>query len=318
MPESKTQFDTELAKFDPQVAELKKIAETAKALTITDFKDKNQLKLVHDKRIELKQIRVNITKTGKALRDDANAFNKAVLLKEKEMVGVIQPEEERLEQLETEAERLAEVEKRKENLPVRKARLNEIGDEIEISDQGILEMDDQKFESYINQRVANWNLEQKARLDAERKAEDERKAKEAEEDRLKKEAEEKKRAEDQAKLDAEKAKLEEDKREFEKQKEIDAAKKEAEAKAKAEAEAEAERKEKARLEKEAADKAKAEEEAKAEEARKKKEADALKKREAYQNFLKDHGWSKETQAEFYLLDSEKEVVLYKKVGTFTK
>lgn len=338
--EEGTKFETELAKFDPQVAELQKIAKVASEITITDFSDKGQIALVREKRIELKGMRVNITKTGKALRDDANAFNAAVLKKEKEMVGLIEPEEKRLQDLEDEAERLAEIEKRKKDLPLRKARLSEIGDGIEIEDQGILEMDDTQFDSYINQRVANWNIKEKERLakeaqeaeekraaeakaEAERKEaeEKERKEKQEKEDaerkakqdaedaerKAKQEAEDKERAEAQAKLDAEAKRIEDEKRDLEHKKEVEAAAKAAEEKAKKDAEdaakakAEAEEKEKA----EAAAKAKA-------------EAQALAKKKEYQDFLEKHGYSEKTKAEFHLEEDESKVVIYKKIGTYTK
>lgn len=333
MADTPTKFESELAKFDPQVAELRTIAEQAASLTITDFSDKAQIKVVHDKRMELKNIRVSITKKGKELREEANAFTKAVLTKEKEMVGVIQPEEERLEKLEEEAERIAEIEKRKASLPERKFKLSSLSDGIEISDEGILEMDDNAFDSYFNQRVANWNLAEKERLEAERKADEERKAKEAEEEAKRKEAEAEakrkadeaeaaKRAAEQKKLDDERAKLEEDKRKHEEEKRLEAAKKEAAEKARKEAEAEAKRKEEERLKREAEEKAaeekRKEEAAKAEAERKAKEKAELEAKAKYQAFLKEHGWTAETQGDFYLQESDTQVVLYKKLGVYKK
>lgn len=311
-------FDQELAKFDPQVAELQKIAEDAHKVTITDFSDRDQVALVREKRIELKGLRVNITKTGKALRDDANKFNQAVLEKEKEMVGVIHPEEKRLAELEEEAAHRAEVEKRKKDLPLRKQRLVDIGDEIEIEDTGILEMNDSEFDNYINQRVANWNLKEKERLEAERKAEEERKEREAEEARKRNEEEEAKRKEHEEKVKAEREKLEEDKRKFEEEKRLEEERKKAAEQARKEAEEEAERKEKQRVEAEKQAKAEEERKAKEEEEKKKAEAEALKKREEYQKFLKDNGYTEETKDDFYLAEDSEKVVLYKKVNTFKK
>jgi len=47
-------------------------------------------------RMKLKSTRVEIEKRGKAAREDATAFSKAVIAKEKELIGVIAPEEDRL------------------------------------------------------------------------------------------------------------------------------------------------------------------------------------------------------------------------------
>lgn len=320
--EQVNKFDSELANFDPQIAELTKIANTAREISLTDYLDRSQVKVVHDKRMELKQLRVTIAKTGKALRDDANRFNKAVLDKEKELIGVIEPEEKRLQELEDEADRLAEVEKRKADLPNRKQRLSEIGDTIEITDEGILDMDDTSFDAYVNQRVANWNIKQKEMLEQQR-AEAEEKARVEEAARIKREEEARIEAEakakaEQEKIDAQKAKLEEErkkledeKRELEHQKELEAARKEAEEKAKKEAAEKAEADRLAAIE--AEKKAKEEAEAKA-----KAEADKLAAEKKYQEFLAKAGYSEKTKDDFYLVEDSEQVIIYKKVGVYKK
>lgn len=53
-------------------------------------------------RVKLKNTRVEIEKRGKAAREDATAFSKAVIAKEKELIGVIAPEEDRLQSLQDE------------------------------------------------------------------------------------------------------------------------------------------------------------------------------------------------------------------------
>lgn len=53
-------------------------------------------------RMKLKSTRVEIEKRGKAAREDATAFSKAVIAKEKELIGVIVPEEDRLQSLQDE------------------------------------------------------------------------------------------------------------------------------------------------------------------------------------------------------------------------
>lgn len=58
---------------------------------------------------KLQSTRVKIEKVGKAARDDANKFSKAVIAKERELISVIRPEEDRLQEL-IEAERLRQEE----------------------------------------------------------------------------------------------------------------------------------------------------------------------------------------------------------------
>ena len=53
-------------------------------------------------RMKLRNTRVEIEKRGKAAREDATAFSKAVIAKEKELVAVIAPEEDRLQTLQDE------------------------------------------------------------------------------------------------------------------------------------------------------------------------------------------------------------------------
>lgn len=114
--------DTSIEKFDPTVAELQAIVEKTKGLTAIDLKDKLQLEVVRGSRIELKKKRVEIEKYAKSLRDNATAWSKKVSAKEKELIGIIEPEEERLKAIEAEAEQLIIREARMEKLPARRER----------------------------------------------------------------------------------------------------------------------------------------------------------------------------------------------------
>lgn len=171
-----------IEKFSPTKAELTKMAETAATITLPDPLDKEQVEVVKQARLGLRSARTAITKMGKDLREDAVKFQKAVIVKEKEMLAIIEPQEERLERLEQDAEHMREREDRREFLPRRKERLTAIGDGIEITEDELLDMDGSAFEGYINMRHSNKLAADKAKLAA-----------------------------DQAKLDADKAKLEHDK-----------------------------------------------------------------------------------------------------------
>lgn len=330
---SETKFEQELTKFDPTIDKLQKIAKEASELTVTDFSDKTQVAQVRTKRLELRDIRVSITKTGKALRDDANAFAKAVIAKEKELVAVIEPEENRLEALEDEADRQIELARRRGYLPDRKARLEAINDGIEISDDELLELDDAGFINYYNSRESarieaeriKLEEEKKAeeirkaeeavaefqRKEAEAKAEEERKVKLEAEEKAKRDAEQKRIDEANAKIEAEKRKLEEDRKQLEHDKEVERVRKEAEERAKKETEERIAREAK---EKEEAEKRRVEEQKKKAE----EEAKKLEKEKKYQTFLKDIGYHDVNKDDFHFVETETEIKAYLYTGTYKK
>lgn len=190
----------DIEKFDPTVAELQSMVQITMAV------DTSNLKEVKEKRIGLKNVRVTITRKGKELREDALAFQKAVIAKEKELIAIIEPEENRLAGIEEEAQKAKEREERIALMPERKKRLDDIGSEY--SDELIIGMDASEFQSFLNTRVAEKN--EKERLENERKG---RELKEAE-DKLQRETdtrerEEKARVEEREKIEREKKEEEE-------------------------------------------------------------------------------------------------------------
>lgn len=199
-----------LADFDPTVAELTAMVEATRGITANDLEDPKQLSVVKENRISLKNARVKIEKTGKALREDALKFQKAVIAKEKELVAIIEPEEDRLQAIEDEAKQIAEMKKRAKELPARREQLAALNDGIEITDDEILKRDDIQFGIYINSRKEA--LLEKQRLEMEER---ERAVREAEE-KTRREAElaeaaERARVQEREKLERE-AKAAEDKR----------------------------------------------------------------------------------------------------------
>lgn len=66
---------------------------------ITSITNKAGYDECHAKRMVLKNKRVEIAKTGKAAREDATAFSKAVIAAEQSLIGIISPEEDRLQAL---------------------------------------------------------------------------------------------------------------------------------------------------------------------------------------------------------------------------
>lgn len=91
---------TAVLKFDETKAALQPLVEaSARIVSITNGAGYAE---AQSARMRLKNTRVEIEKRGKAAREDATAFSKAVIAKEKELVGVIAPEEDRLQSLQDE------------------------------------------------------------------------------------------------------------------------------------------------------------------------------------------------------------------------
>jgi len=164
-------MNLDLAKFNPNLSELKRLSVESSQIVVTDLKDKVTLVLVKTKRKELQKARTTITKTGKLLRDDAKSFRKLVLDKEKELLAIILPEEERLKQIVVDAKELAIKEKRLDQLQERKKRLTEVSklDEPILEDESILSLDDEGFENYYNACVSRENERIQAELDEEKR-----------------------------------------------------------------------------------------------------------------------------------------------------
>ena len=82
---------TELTKFNITDIAISELRDRYMGLTIKDLDDKEGLKAVHEARMDVKAKRVEVTKTGKGLREEANAYNKAVIAEEKRIVAMLEP-----------------------------------------------------------------------------------------------------------------------------------------------------------------------------------------------------------------------------------
>lgn len=292
----------ELQEFNPTIAELNKMVLVTKNIVATDLKDKQQMEVVRENRITLKKARVEIEKAGKAYREDANAFLKKVLSKEKELIAIIEPEEVRLKAIEEEAGQLMIREERIEKLPTRKDRLSAIdrGRIPWATDEELLEMDSEVFEAFYNKCVAEHNENvriQEQEHAAKMRAEYEQKAQQ----------EQAKIDADRKKLEDEKAAIEKDRLDFEHKKEVDAAA----AKAREE-EQERTRKaaEQARVDAETSKQADTDKKA--------AEQEKLAKRQEFIKWREDLGYTAETAGDFKLVETEIGYDLFKKLGTFKK
>jgi len=163
-----------------------------------------------------------IQKQGKTYRDDANAYNKAVLAKEKEYVEIIEPLEIELKEVLAEMKNKEIIEARKELLPMKQKQLELLTTIEKPSDDFILSLDDTAWVEYYASQMkldeSNKEAEiQKAKYAEEQQAREAQIAKEAEEKakrdfeeaQARKEAQEKAEAENKARIEAEeKAKAE--------------------------------------------------------------------------------------------------------------
>ena len=82
-----------LDQFNPKEAELVTMATNYKSLTINGIDDKQGYLEVSTARKHLAKTRVQISKDGKLLREEANAFQKKVIARERELIAIIEPVE---------------------------------------------------------------------------------------------------------------------------------------------------------------------------------------------------------------------------------
>lgn len=118
----------QLLSFNETKAELTALAKASER--ITQITNKAGREECHASLMLLKSRRVDIEKRGKEARDDANKFAKAVIAKEKELIGFIAPEEERLQLLRDQWDAAREAE-RLEKLEAERIRVEAIQQKIQ-------------------------------------------------------------------------------------------------------------------------------------------------------------------------------------------
>jgi hypothetical protein len=157
------------AVIDPKKEQLQMIADEVAKIEADPAKmDKDTLELVNTTKNKLVKARTTIEKACKALRDPHTAFNNSVSAYEKELIAIIEPQEKRLKELEVTAKEVAIKAEREKTLPEFKAKLAEIGDDVEISDEELLKLDPPSRDVYYNQRLGAKLAADKAALDAQK------------------------------------------------------------------------------------------------------------------------------------------------------
>lgn len=303
-------MNLDLDKFNPTIAEIQVMVAKHKTLQITGIDDKEGYEAVKAARRELQKTRKSITDDGKAMREEAIQFQKAVLAREKEVLEMIVPTEKELEAkqeaIDTERERL----KRVALLPERRDRLREftvLGDIC--TDDDLLGMDIDAFEKFYNTSKQRYLAYQEEIIKKEREEE-------AEKVRIAAE----KLAAEQKRIDAERLALEQEKRIEEEKRQ---AEKVAQEKAIREAELAKIKAEEDKIAAVAAEKARIEAEieatkqaeieaARQAEIKLAEEQAALEKQKAYQNFLDLYDYKDD--GTFKIERTGNKVVLYKKLG----
>lgn len=282
-------MENSLAVLDAREQGLIKLANDLKGLTISGLEDREGFLKVSEARKSLKSERVQIEKDAKQLRDSAVKFQKAVIAREKELIGIIEPTENELYQEEEKYKKLkAEQEREKEKQAIQKTqdRVNKLAKFGKAMDYFELKhLSDERFNEIATQAEIDFNTEQEKiaqekaeaerlraeeyeRLRAERialdlqKAEQERKERELRQQDIERVEAERRRQEDikaeTDRIQKEREELEREKRQHEEQIRLEKAKKEAAERARIEEQERIKREEKEKIERERLAKAEAE------------------------------------------------------------
>lgn len=196
-----------IEKFNPTKQELTKMAEKYKGLIIKGIDDKDGYIAVHQARMQLKNSRVQIDKTGKELRSEALLFQKKVIAIKKELIDLISPVEKELEDKQKYIDEEKEKIKRKALIPERQKMMKKIN--VEIADEFLLTMDDRQFNEYLSEKSDEYMTKREKKLKEEqekveadkRKIEDDKRI-----EQIKKEAEKKVIEDERQRVESEKQK----------------------------------------------------------------------------------------------------------------
>jgi len=278
-----------LETINPTKAQIVEIVTGAKgALEKFNPDDENSMELFKSRKKELQQARLTIVEACKDKRAEANAFAKKVIGYEKELLAEITPTEVEMKRILDEIKEKEIREERLAELPERRKMLNEIGDELLVSNDALLEMDHDQFVAYMNERKAlqfeKMQEEARYREAEERRQQELRQA----EDRARIEAEEKVKNEAEEKINEERHIREDVERQLAEEKRL------AEEKIRQEEEDEKNRKD--------------------EEERRQEQED---QNELYNDWLAEHGYILDDDNNMKIERSANTVYLYKLIDTFT-
>ena len=150
----------QIIKYSPEVADLKKLATSAKKVVIKGIDDKEGIALAEKTRKELVKMRGKINNQRldytKGLREEVTRVNELG----KKLVAIIEPEELRIKEMEAEVKKQKQFEERKVLLPTRKQMLKSI--DVKMTDEEILGMDEKQFSEKYAELQTEYEERQKA------------------------------------------------------------------------------------------------------------------------------------------------------------
>jgi hypothetical protein len=154
--------------FTPFLIKANEWAEKAKELVVTDISQTREMKMAREARLALKDVRVAADKKRKELKEDSIRYGKAVQFAYNTIEGLITPIEEHLQQQEDFA-KIAEAKRKAKLKAQREEELKEYGDYVPLG----IDFGDLTDNAYQTM-VAGIKAQIQAKIDAERKAEEER------------------------------------------------------------------------------------------------------------------------------------------------
>lgn len=162
----------DLDKFDPKIADLQTIVADTTHITSIDLKNDTELELFKTCLKTLQQARLKITTTGKMLRDESNAYSKAVIAREKELLAVVEPEEQRLKQIKEDAEHVELMKVRETMTPFRIKTMKERGLTESQYPENLVALDAEQFETHVSLKVQENNEAELIKLREEKEKRD--------------------------------------------------------------------------------------------------------------------------------------------------
>lgn len=151
--------------FDMTVEMIEKDIAPYASFEMTDFSDPEQIEQLREGLRVLQKKRTSITAAGKAWREASNAYNKAVLSMEKELLGHVTTVENKLKGWESMLELLRLREANKSKHADRLTALQTYW--ITLAENTILEMDDDQFDAVIRQHILQIQAEEEVLSRAE-------------------------------------------------------------------------------------------------------------------------------------------------------
>lgn len=302
----------DIEQFNPKKAEILALVSKHEPSLAIEIVDAKTYKQVHESQMELRETRVRVEKQWKAMREDANAFIKAVLWVERDLIAPLVEVEDKLKEKKeayekSEKEKKDAIERAKQQLIAdRTFKLAKYRIQYDAAVHG--DMTPSKFAELLETEEIKYQEAEAARLaqeEADKKAREEFEA-EQKKFREEQDAIAKKNQEEQARLDAEKKKIEDDKRAIEQ--------------ARIDAENEKQRQadiEKARLKAIEDERLRVEQEKLRAQQKEKEEREAMEKKKKYIAYRESLGFTEDTK---HLFDERREwkiISIWKKVWEFT-